>query len=364
MKLLLAALLFLFSFVPAQAAYDDVSMTTDTVISISDESVNVSGTTAVIESIVVDSSSFNVTLNVGAGGASEITITSAGNKEITPNTSAYTTSDTCSVKTLTGSSVQATITITLGGTCDSQSNRTSSGGGGGGGSNRNNRNNSSASTSATPSAPAVVVSSPVASIGALFTADLEVGATGTDVLRLQKLLASRPDLYPEGTVTGYFGPLSQRAVEKFQIAYGIASPGSVGFGRVGPMTRAKLLEVFGGSAVTGVSTPASSAATPAATVVPATAVTAQTASSLSRQLGKGMSGADVTAVQKILNSNVETKIAEAGPGSPGNETDLFGSLTEMAVQKFQVKYGIAAPGDSGYGWVGPKTLAKLKELGL
>ena len=46
----------------------------------------------------------------------------------------------------------------------------------------------------------------------------------------------------------------------------------------------------------------------------------------------------------------------------GNETEYFGSLTEKAVQKFQTKYNIAKSGDSGYGYVGPKTRAKLNEL--
>ena len=46
----------------------------------------------------------------------------------------------------------------------------------------------------------------------------------------------------------------------------------------------------------------------------------------------------------------------------GNETEYFGSLTEKAVQKFQTKYNIAKSGDSGYGYVGPKTRAKLNEV--
>ncbi|MBU1092004.1 peptidoglycan-binding protein, partial [Patescibacteria group bacterium] len=52
----------------------------------------------------------------------------------------------------------------------------------------------------------------------------------------------------------------------------------------------------------------------------------------------------------------------SGVGSPGNETEYFGSLTEKAVQKFQEKHGIAKKGDSGYGYVGPKTRAKIAEV--
>lgn len=43
-------------------------------------------------------------------------------------------------------------------------------------------------------------------------------------------------------------------------------------------------------------------------------------------------------------------------------TNYFGAITKTAVQKFQVKYNIAAPKDPGYGRVGPKTRAKLNEL--
>jgi len=43
-------------------------------------------------------------------------------------------------------------------------------------------------------------------------------------------------------------------------------------------------------------------------------------------------------------------------------TGYFGSVTKKSVQAFQDKYGIAGPGDAGYGRVGPKTRAKLNEL--
>lgn len=69
------------------------------------------------------------------------------------------------------------------------------------------------------------------------------------------------------------------------------------------------------------------------------------------------------AIQKILNSDLATRIANSGAGSPGKETNLFGPATRAAVQKFQLKYGIVkSPKDSGYGIVGPKTRAKMNEL--
>jgi hypothetical protein len=79
-------------------------------------------------------------------------------------------------------------------------------------------------------------------------------------------------------------------------------------------------------------------------------------------LGKGMTKADIKRLQQLLNKHTDTQISSSGAGSPGNETEYFGSLTEKAVQKFQVKHGLAQSGDPGYGYVGPKTRAKLQEL--
>ncbi|OHB09803.1 MAG: hypothetical protein A3H52_00355 [Candidatus Zambryskibacteria bacterium RIFCSPLOWO2_02_FULL_39_26] len=82
----------------------------------------------------------------------------------------------------------------------------------------------------------------------------------------------------------------------------------------------------------------------------------------SRNLIVGSTGADVKNLQKVLNSDSDTQIASSGVGSPGNETTYFGSLTRTAIQKFQVKYGIAGPGAPGYGVFGPKTRAKMAEV--
>jgi peptidoglycan hydrolase-like protein with peptidoglycan-binding domain len=41
-----------------------------------------------------------------------------------------------------------------------------------------------------------------------------------------------------------FGPNTLKAVQKFQVKYGIASPGMIGYGRCGPKTRLKLNELF------------------------------------------------------------------------------------------------------------------------
>ncbi|MCH8106547.1 MAG: peptidoglycan-binding protein [Proteobacteria bacterium] len=75
---------------------------------------------------------------------------------------------------------------------------------------------------------------------------MNLGATGEDVEALQEFLKQFPDIYPEGLVTGYFGPLTENAVKNFQKKNGIVNSGSpetTGFGQVGPKTRSKLNEL-------------------------------------------------------------------------------------------------------------------------
>ncbi len=75
------------------------------------------------------------------------------------------------------------------------------------------------------------------SIAVSLVSSLSLGAQGDQVKVLQALLAADPNIYPEGLITGYFGPLTKQAVERYQKANGIEQ-----VGRVGPETRAKLNE--------------------------------------------------------------------------------------------------------------------------
>lgn len=85
-----------------------------------------------------------------------------------------------------------------------------------------------------------------------------------------------------------------------------------------------------------------------------------------RDLKLGDSGEDVRELQKVLNSNAGTVVANDGPGSAGNETEYFGTLTKWAVISFQEEYRseILTPGglSAGTGFVGPATRAKLNSL--
>lgn len=80
-----------------------------------------------------------------------------------------------------------------------------------------------------------VVSSGAKAQAQSFNVDFGVGSRGEYVKELQTLLSKYPSIYPEALVTGYFGPITERAVKRFQKDNGIEQAG-----RVGPKTRALL----------------------------------------------------------------------------------------------------------------------------
>lgn len=80
-------------------------------------------------------------------------------------------------------------------------------------------------------------------IFAALTLEMQEGSTGEQVTKLQQLLASDPELYPERVVSGYYGRITAMAVKRFQKKYGIEQ-----VGRVGPKTLRKFNEIFGSHA--------------------------------------------------------------------------------------------------------------------
>lgn len=152
-----------------------------------------------------------------------------------------------------------------------------------------------------------------------FTRNLTIGSIGNDVTELQNLLVQLG--YLTATPTGYFGVLTQKAVQSFQIANNV-SPAS---GFVGPLTRAVLNTLLG--------------ATPTPTPT----------STFTRALIFGDQGSDVTSLQAFLQTQGYLPVAPTG---------YYGILTEHAVQAFQCDQNIVcsgAPDTTGYGSVGPKT---------
>ena len=70
------------------------------------------------------------------------------------------------------------------------------------------------------------------------------------VARLQTILAKDKTVYPEGLVTGFFGPATLRAVQAFQKKHDIVSSGTpetTGYGAVGPRTAKALLTLCSGT---------------------------------------------------------------------------------------------------------------------
>lgn len=57
---------------------------------------------------------------------------------------------------------------------------------------------------------------------------LRKGDKGDEVKTLQQILATDPDIFPEGQVTGFFGPLTVKALRRFQEKAGLESVGEVG----------------------------------------------------------------------------------------------------------------------------------------
>lgn len=76
------------------------------------------------------------------------------------------------------------------------------------------------------------------------TSSVDVGDKSANVTNLQLFLAADQSIYPEGLVTGYYGPLTFAAVRRFQAKYGIDI-----VGRVGPITLAKINSLISGGAI-------------------------------------------------------------------------------------------------------------------
>ncbi len=243
------------------AAYNDVTLTTDTVI-VPNGTVNVSGSSGVIESITVNELNFSIVLPQN----STVTLSEASGKALLSSNTDVVSSNTCSggsstmVLSNTGADSVTTLISDLGTSCPSSSSSGSSGGGGGGGGGY-------WVPSALPSLPA--------------TSTVPAHTSVTQIVQ---------------------APVVQS---------------------VSPM---------------------------------------QSGSRVTKALRKGMTSPEVKLLQKVLNSDVATQITKSGAGSPGNETELFGSLTLAALKKFQVKYSIVSPGQEGYGNLGPKTRAKVNEI--
>lgn len=167
-----------------------------------------------------------------------------------------------------------------------------------------------------------------------FTRNLTVGDTGEDVRTLQRFLNNNGFILATtgpgspGNETTRFGALTKTALARFQAARGVV-PAS---GYFGPLTRAKVAELQG----TG---------TPIQTV------------SFTRNLTLGDTGEDVRELQRFLNKQ-GFLVAQSGPGSPGNETVMFGYAAQAALARFQQAKGITP----AVGYFGPVTREHVRSV--
>lgn len=102
-------------------------------------------------------------------------------------------------------------------------------------------------TATSPLSPGQIPIEAIPSAGTYRT-PLSRKMSGPDVRALQTLLkAQGADIYPEGLITGYFGSLTERAVQRLQLKYGVVNASSdPGFGYVGPKTRSIINSIIQG----------------------------------------------------------------------------------------------------------------------
>ncbi len=266
--------LFLVLPVSAFSAYDDVSLTTDTRIGLTGETLNVSGSTAIIQSLTVNADSFVVTLV--PGGNSSIKVSSPSLYRITHSVtpqSAYVDAEVCNgsessvtLAPLSGQTIQVTVQVdTSSSLCSGGGGSSGGSSGGGGGGGGGGLPPPPPPTEVTPP-PAPPPPAP-ASAPTVFTKVLSLGTVSLDVKKLQQLLNQDSDtkialsgIGSPGQETTYFGALTKKAVGKFQLKYKlILSDKDPGYGLVGPKTRAKLNEIGKGGVGAAPSTTTGSA---------------------------------------------------------------------------------------------------------
>lgn len=268
------------------AAYNDLTLTTSTVISVGGYSLDVSGSSAVVQSITVNASDFTVTLASG----SSITISSPTLQKLSSDVTSDVTNNTCtdsasSISLTYSGSGTVTNVITPSATVCSSSGSTSSSSG----STSSGGSILSGYNSQNP-LPAAVTTTATTTVTTFPTA-----ASGLSSSQIQAILSLLESFDAD-----------QATVDKVSAAlHGAgALPSSISSG----------------------------------------------VSAFTRNLKLRDRGADVRALQEYLNAN-GFPIAQNGPGSPGHETDYFGTLTYKALVKFQAAHGISPAA----GYFGPIT---------
>ncbi len=247
-KIVGASFLVTVCFTSTFAAFNDVTVTTSASLLVGGLQISVTGSSATVESISVDSGTFTVGMQSG----STITVTVPGGNQPSASTdSDVTQTCTTSSLTLTATGAASIVVTPTGGTCTSTSS--TSGGSSGGGVVPPEYLASGSIYSGGVStgqslANGTIPTQPSLSTKFLFTRNLQLNTRHSDVLKLQqylnaqgfKIAASGPG--SPGNETNFFGRLTSNALIKFQEAHAveILKPTGLkrGTGYFGPSTRA------------------------------------------------------------------------------------------------------------------------------
>jgi Putative peptidoglycan binding domain len=346
MKKLLALATIVACFVPvlASAAFNDVTLTTDAVISVGGYTLNVSGSSADIESIVVNSSSFSVTLAAG----SAFIVSSPSLQQLSTDVTSDVVSNTC-----TGSASTLALSYSGGGTITNVITPSAtlcatalSGGGHSGGGGSHSTSGSVATADQPTTTPVVIPISSSSTTTPIATVSVAL------LLSLPLLRHERRRCIPIAAILErqrilhlslYHRILwwdNQNGGRRVQKANGIEP-----LGGVGPQTQAKLLALSSSTSV-----PASSSTSSSPT--------------FTRDLHLGSVGEDVRALQQYLNTHGFV-VAPTGAGSAGSETTYFGLATQAALIKFQEAHAsdILTPSGltKGTGYFGLRTRSFANE---
>lgn len=299
MKKILAAITTVGLFAPvlALAAFDDVTLTTDTVLSVNGITLNVSGTSATIESITVNATDFSVTL----GSGSTFQVTAPGLEQLSASTLTGIASDICNAnQSLLRYTPSAGMTVTI--TPDS-------------------RLCSSATTGG--SSPAPSVTTPSSSSSSSSSSATTAATTATTVAT--PAVTTAPAVTPAATAASGLSASQIQSILDVLASFDADAT-----------TIAKVKASLEGTAVTG-------------------SVTSTAVRVFKANLTVGSLGSEVKALQEFLNAHGYT-LATSGAGSPGNETTRFGAATKAALIKYQKAKGITP----AVGYFGPKTRAAVE----
>lgn len=191
------------------------------------------------------------------------------------------------------------------------------------------------------------------STGYVFTTNLTIGSSGSDVVALQTYLESKGYLVmPVGVAKGYFGSLTQSALAKYQSAKGITP--AVGY--FGPITRAAVSADAGTTPVTTTPGCPAGAMYNYLTGAPCTTSTSTVPGCAAGAAYSSTTGAPCTTTSTPTTSGVEGTLEVRQSGSPANNAniqssnaDVYGltlkaTIADVTVDRIDLQVGVSTGG--------------------